>query len=128
LKSISYVKTREELKTALASEPHRIVITDAKLAKTVMVVSKASRPALVAAIGAVGVSASMAWNPIGWGVAVVGGSVAAPLIVAVSSLIVVIGINQIYALQKGYKVSTGVEVEIPGGFKVKAATVLEPKP
>ena len=117
---------RAELKKAMASGAKEIVITDEKLGKMVSIVTKASVPALVAAVAAVAGSASMSWNPIGWGVAAVGTAVSGPLIAAVAFLIVVIGVSMLYALKKDYDVENKVKVELPG-FKFENATVLKRK-
>ncbi|WP_394697454.1 hypothetical protein [Pseudoxanthomonas japonensis] len=126
MKGEIYVKSREELKAALAVGNVRIIISDPDLGSKVRLVAKASKGALIAAIAAAGLSATMIWNPVGWTTALVGAAAAAPLIGAVSFLAVALGVGFIYAIHKNYKVTTRSTVTMPDGTKISNATVLEP--
>lgn len=126
MKGEIYVKTRQELKAAIEVGNVRIVISDPDLGSKVRLVAKASKGALVAAIAAAGLSATMFWNPIGWTATAVGAAASAPLIGAIAFLAAVLGVTFIYAINKNYKVTNESTVTMPDGTIIRNATVLEP--
>jgi len=124
--NIKYVSTRKELKAALQEKPDYIVVTDKRLARSISTVKLASRAALAAAIAASGVSATMWWNPVGWGASAVAITTGGALVAAVVFLIVILGVCLLWALWKNWKVVAKGKLKLPGGIEVEGEMILQP--
>lgn len=93
------------------------------MARNIKIVKAASKVAVVAAIGSIGVAATNFWNPVGWGVGVV--SIAAGASISVVIIALGIGATLIYALYNGYNIKAKGKVTTPDGRTYDAEIALE---
>ncbi|GAA5192724.1 hypothetical protein [Ferrimonas gelatinilytica] len=124
---IAYVYTSSELESALKGSYDYIVIQDSGLASNISIITGASKAAIAAAIAAAGVAASNFWNPVGWGVGIVGSAVGSKLTIAVVVLIWALGVTLIYAIANDYRVKGKGRIVLPDGTEVDGELILEPR-
>lgn len=104
MSKIIKVSSLKELRTALAEKPDAIEITDPRLASRVRLIKTASVPALTATLAALGVGASMAWNPVGWGTMGLAFTAQGALLTAVAFLVATLGVAVLWALVNEWEI------------------------
>lgn len=117
------VNSKDELKRALEQEIQQIIIMNSDVASNVRTVKTASKVALVAAVGGVGVAATNFWNPVGWGAGAVGLVAGGSTLTAIIALGV--GATLIYAIYNGYSIKAKGKVKTPDGNEYEAEMVME---
>jgi len=123
MEEYAVVNSKDELKCALEQEVQQIIITNPRLASSIRTVKAASKVALVAAIGGVGVAATNFWNPVGWGAGVFGVVAGGSTLTAVLAL--GIGATLIYAIYNGYSIKAKCKVKTIDGKEYEAEMVME---